>query len=101
MDMLKLRTGVEVPGPALLTVVMSFRSLIVTIPITAYGAIMLARDPDYPLPAGMRSDLQREGFIDGDHMPETTRAILCAMATGTGGDMRYVNPVVMPDGDPL
>lgn len=101
MDMIKLRTGIDVPGPALLAVVMSFRWLIVTKPITAYEAIRLARDPDYALLAGMRLDLQREGFIDGDHMPETTRAILCAMATGTGGDMRYVNPVVVPDGNPL
>ena len=93
IEMVQLRTGIEMPRPLVGATRIALELLLDKHPIAVYEAVMVARDRTH-VPFGNTGEaLKGMGLLQPDgRMHDATRDVILACTDGEELDLRFVSP---------
>lgn len=93
MEMMKLKNGSEVAKPIVVSVMVTLNTLLREMPIAAWEAIEMARNPDHKPIGGAGETLEKFGLIQSGRMHDAIRDVIASAAQGEGWDVTIGSPV--------
>lgn len=93
MEMMKLKNGSEVAKPIMITVMMALNTLLQKMPMVAFEAVEMARNPNHQ-PFGETGEmLEKFGLLLNGQMHGAIRDVIISAAQGEGWDVTIGSPV--------